>query len=171
MSNRNKNLQYKNKCKGISPLISMVMLIIIVFALAGLVGPWMLDIVRSSSEKTGGDVTTGLLCSKFSLAFDSSYGTNGIEYDLSGVNDVLKAKVINTGTANAYNFSFEFSFNDAIEEYLPAENSKKTEANPLKPGQTAIISANITKDITTGALKEVKILNGVCPGFYISAKI
>jgi hypothetical protein len=156
--------------RGISPMISMVMLIIIVFALAGIIGPWVVDLIRTTSERTGGDVSTGMVCSKFSYAFDSDYGTDGIFYDFLGSNDQLKVKLINTGTVNAYGFSFQILTEGLIEEYMPTEPSKITEGNPLKPGQSVILEANITRDIVD-VLKEVKVLNAVCPGFYINAKM
>ncbi len=160
-----------SKNKGISPIISMVMLIIIVFAIAGTVGPWLVDIARTASEKTGSDVSSGLACSKFSYAFDADYGTNGVEHDFSGASDWLKAEITNTGSINAYNLSFELLLETDIREYSLTKRSEKTEASPLKPGQSAVLEANITDNLAAGSLREVKVLNEACPGFFISTRV
>lgn len=156
--------------KAISPLVAMVVLIIIVFGIAGVIGPWLLNLVRTTTGQSGENTAAQLMCRNFAYDFDTNYGSDGIEYDFSGTDDMLKAKIDNKGSVNVYNFSFEITIETAgnliIKNYNVAEASQKTEDNPLKPGQSVILTANISEDIS-GALKEVKILNDVCPDKYI----
>ncbi|MBL7206331.1 MAG: hypothetical protein ISS36_01890 [Candidatus Aenigmarchaeota archaeon] len=156
--------------KGISPLVAMVVLIIIVFGIAGVVGPWLLNLVRISTQQSGYNTATQLICKNFAYDFDTEYGIDGVDHDFSSTPDKLKSRIENKGTVSAYNFSFEITIevldDIVIKNYDVAQASQKTEEDPLKPGESTILVANITEDIT-GILKEVKIINDVCSDIYI----
>jgi archaellum component FlaG (FlaF/FlaG flagellin family) len=149
---------------GVSELISVVTLVVIVLAIGAFVAPWALSLVRSSANTTGTNVDTELLCQNVAYDFDNSYGTNGLVWNLTASNSTLSAKVVNTGTVNLYNFTFDITINGSyIYEVGVNTSSQKTASSPLKPGQAAILVMNITQDYNN-TLTNVRIRNAVCAG-------
>lgn len=157
--------------KGVSPLISTVMLIVIAMAIGAFVSPWAFNLVRTSTNQTSANVDAQLLCQNVGYDFDNTYGTNGLVWNLTGTNATITAKIINTGTINLYNFTFDIIINKSvIYEVAVNSTSQKTQANPLKPGQSAIITMNLTQDYNE-TLTNIKVRNAVCPSRYISQEI
>jgi len=160
--------------KGISPVISAVIVVAIVFAIAALSTPWMFEITQNATNQTQIYQETSLLCQNTAYDFDTDYGTYGVSWNFSGTNDTLDVKIINTGSTNLRGFSIEILIDTTtgldIKQLDVNSTYQRTGANPLKPGQTAILKANITQDLT-GTLQEVKILNEVCPSFYVAQEL
>lgn len=157
--------------RGVSTLISGIMLIVIVMAIGAFVSPWAFNLVRTSTNQTSANVDTQLLCQNVGYDFDNTYGTNGLVWNLTNTNVTLKARITNTGTINLYNFIFDITINKSIIYEVDVNTtSQKTQANPLKPGQSAIISMNITQDYND-TLTNVRVRNAVCPSRYISQEI
>lgn len=159
---------------GISPLVSTVILIAIVMAIAAIVSPWAYEIVYKTTNDTSGYQQQHTTCQNTGFTFDTGYGTHGLDWNLSGASDTLSAKVVNSGSINLKGFSFEISM-DTTSGYviynIELEDSyQKTSSNPLKPGESALLKANMTQDYN-GTLKSVKILNSVCPSAYIEQEI
>ncbi len=153
---------------GLSELVSVVVVIVVVMAIGAFVSPWAFNLVRTSTNQTASDTDVQLLCQNVGYDFDNNYGTNGLVWNLTGTNTTLKAKILNTGTINLYNFTFDIIINDSlIYEVDTNTSSQKTQANPLKPGQSAILVMNVTQDYND-TLTEVTIRNGVCPSRYIT---
>ena len=92
----------------------------------------------------------------------------------SGTSDSLEAKIVNTGSVNLYNFTFEILTNSSagfqVTELDVNSTSQKTTGSPLKPGQSAILKALFTIDVN-GTLKEVKVLNLVCPSLFVTQEL
>ena len=159
-----------DRLHGISPIISVVILIAVIFSIAAVIGPWMYDIAKSTTNQTGTDINTQLTCQNTAYDFDTDYAIFGINWSES--NNKLTAKITNTGTINLYNFSFEILLNSTVIKYFNVNtDTQKTKANPLKPGQTAILEADNTTSLIGSTLNEVKILNEVCPSVYINQEI
>lgn len=160
--------------KAVSPLISAVLLIAIVFALAAIVSPWLFSLTQEVTEETSQGVTQQITCQSTAYDFDTSFAVHGINYSLSGTSDYIDTKIVNTGTINLHTFLLEIEISTSsgleIKHFDINATSQKTKAVPLKPGQSAILKANITEDLN-GTLKEVKILNGVCPSNFIKQRI
>jgi flagellin-like protein len=156
------------KLAGISPIISTVILMVVVFSIAAAVSPWIIKLVTDTSKSTTNQTTTGIKCREAAYDFDTSYGTYGVSWSFSTANNTLGAKIKNTGTVTLYNFSFELTFNETVIEYFYAtEGTQRTSANPLKPSHSAFINASITKDVND-TLTNVKILNIVCTDAYVA---
>jgi hypothetical protein len=156
----------KGKRLGISPIISAVILIVVIFSIAAVVSPWMLGLVTDTTNQTGTDVDQGIKCREASYDFDTNYGTFGLSWNFKTENNTLGARIKNTGTIKLYNFSFELIINDTIIEYfLATDQTQRTSINPMKPGHTTFLNASITKDVND-TLTSVKILNPVCPDVY-----
>lgn len=158
-----KTINYNQK--AVSPLISAILVIAIIVSIAGMLGPWATNLSRRSVNNTGGNIENQITCQNIGYDFDSSYGNSGVDWDFSGQNDWLKAKIINTGTINLHSLSFQLYIQGEGYKFFQAKQ-EITPENPLKPGKSAIIEANITEDIS-GQLTEARILNGVCKGFSI----
>jgi hypothetical protein len=161
--------------KALSPLISVTMLIVIAIVIASFIAPWMYELVSTTTNETGTSAMQEVKCRSAGLDFDSDYGYYGVYSNFSqnltgNVTDTLRVKVVNTGSIDLHGFTIEAVLETGPEEeimhYEPTEASQMTQSMPLRPSRSAILTANITEDInaTTTALKEVRILNDVCPG-------
>ncbi len=156
---------------GVSPLISMVILIAVIFGIAAFIAPWMYTTVTTITNETTSTTDTELQCQNTAYDFDTNYATFGVDWNFTGSDDSLSAKVINTGNVNLYNFSFELELNRTIGnpriEYLEVNGTtQRTPMNPLKPGQSVILEAAMYGDLD-GTLTKLKIINPVCPRFFV----
>jgi hypothetical protein len=151
--------------KAISELLSVVIIIGVIVVIAGLVGPWAMNFAGSQVNNTGGNADSQITCQAASYDFDSSYGNSGADWDFSG-QDWLRAKVMNTGTVSLHSFSFQIYVQGSGYVFLPVKNAI-TPDSPLKPGQTALLEADIAEDLA-GTLTEVRVLNGVCSTFILA---
>jgi FlaG/FlaF family flagellin (archaellin) len=156
--------------KGVSPLMSAVLLILIIMGVASVVGPWMLDLATKASEMERDRLESELICKQTGYDFDSDYGTSGVDWNFTGIGGSVTAKIVNTKTQNLYNFTFELTFQTSAGERIVTypdvnitQESQKTKANPLKPGRSCILDANVTNINSTWTLKKVRIINDVCP--------
>lgn len=160
--------------KAVSALISTVLVLALVFGLAAIISPWLFNITTGVTNQTSTSVNNQITCQAAKYDFDTAFATHGINFNLSGPNDVIEVKVVNTGTVNLYSFSLEIQLNASagidIKQLTINQTSQKTEALPLKPGQSAILKANMTQDFN-GTLQEVKILNGVCPSNFVRQSV
>jgi len=160
--------------KAISTLISAVLLMAIIFGLASIISPWLFNLTTNVTNQTTTSVTTQITCQAAAYDFDSSFGSQGINYSISGSSDKIEAKIVNTGTINLHTFTFEIELSGSsgleIKELQVNASSQKTLSLPLKPGQSAILKANITQDLN-GTLKQVKVLNSVCPSSFIKQEV
>ena len=159
--------------KGISPIIGSVIVIALAFSLAVFLGPWMWNLATHVANQTQQSTEEQLVCQQTSYDFDTGYGNYGIKWNFSKSPAELSVKIINTGSINLYNFSFEIYIDNStspIRHYDVTEDTQKSLLDPLKPGESTILKANITESIS-GILKEVKILNQVCPSFYLSQTV
>ena len=120
---------------------------------------------RRQAGNTQGDVENQITCQNMGYDFDSSYGNSGADWDFSGANDWLRAKVVNTGTINLHSFSFQVYIQGSGYKFFQAKN--QSPENLLKPGQSILLDADITEDLS-GAVTEVRILNGVCTAFSLT---
>jgi flagellin-like protein len=161
----------RKKLAGISPIISAVIVIAIVFAIAATISPWMYSLVTGVTNQTQTSTETEIRCRNAAYDFYTSYGTYGVSWGFSTVNNTLGAMIKNTGTVNLHGFSFELIFNETIIEYFdPTSGTQKTSSNPLKPGQQAFLNASFTKDVND-TLTSVKVLNSVCLSVYASQDV
>ncbi|MBU0530449.1 MAG: hypothetical protein KKC05_02145 [Nanoarchaeota archaeon] len=153
--------------KGVSPIMASVMLILIATTIAAIVGPWMIDLARTTSNQTSSDTDMQLRCKNTAYDFDTSYEDNGVNWSASS--NELKVKITNTGTMNLYNFTFEVTVNSSIiRHYNSTTATQKTMEVPLKPGQSVILQADNTTNIVGSTLNSVKILNDiVCTRVYV----
>lgn len=163
------------RMKAISPLISAVMLIVITFAISAIVSPWMTDLTRDVANETSDTVTRQISCQSTAYDFDTSFASNGINASTTGTANKIDAKIVNTGTVNLYGFSIEIEIDSnttglQITQLAINDTYQKTAAQPLKPGQGAILKANISGSIS-GTLREVKILNSVCPDKFVAQRL
>ena len=163
-----------NELKGVSPLIATIIVISLAFMLGALIAPYTFNLVSNTTITTGDDVRDTIRCRNLAYDFVTSYGTNGIVWNFSTNITVIEARIINTGTQNIYNFSFELYVNtssgDMIYYYDTNSTFQKTESSPLKPGQSTIIKAGISEDLN-GTLKELKIRNEACPEVFINQEL
>jgi flagellin-like protein len=152
--------------KGVSELISVVIIIGIIVTIAGLVGPWAMNFSRRQVSNTEGGVENQISCQNTAYDFDASYGNSGADWDFSGADDWLRAKVVNTGSINLNSFSFQIYVQGLGYRLLTVKNAITPES-PLKPGQSGILEADIKENLA-GQLTEVRVLNGVCKTFILT---
>jgi hypothetical protein len=155
--------------KALSPMVSVVILIVISISIASFVAPWMFEMISTMSNQTTSDTQLQIKCRNAGLGFDTTYGYYGVDYNFTGnTSDWLKAKVENTGNVNLWGFSFEVTLDSSageeIRHYDPTPGTQKTESDSLRPSMAAILAANIVTDINSSiyTLKKVKVLNSEC---------
>ncbi|MCK5020455.1 MAG: type IV pilin [Candidatus Peribacteraceae bacterium] len=156
--------------KGISPIISSVMLIAIVILMAAVIGPWAMKIATDTADRTTDDVNRDLICRNTAYSFDSDYGSSGVDWLFNGTNGTISAKISNTGAQNLYNFSFELILQTPTgvklviyPEVNITDDTQRTKVNPLKPGYDWILEAEVDNINDTWSLTALKIINDVCP--------
>jgi FlaG/FlaF family flagellin (archaellin) len=142
--------------KGVSELLSVVIIIGIIVIIAGLVGPWAMNFSRRQVNSIPAD--SQIICQNTAYDFDTSYGSSGVNWDLPSRE--MKAKIINTGTINLHSFSFQVYIQGAGYRFFKTKENI-TPDNPLKPGQSILLDADINESLS-GTVTEVRILNGVC---------
>ncbi len=156
--------------RGISNIISAVIVILISLSMAAIVGPWAMDLATESSEKSGERINQDIICQQTGYTFDSDYGTSGVDWNITGTTGTMTAKITNTKMQNLYNFSFELTFLTPGGQKILTEPdiqmtalTQKTKTDPLKPGHSCILDADIQNANDTWTLMRVNVLNGVCP--------
>ncbi len=161
--------------KGIDPIISTVLLIAIVAALAAFISPWAFNLATRTTNQTATEADLRILCQNAGYDFETTYGSNGVISNFSGTSDSISVKLLNTGQANLHNFSFELFFNSSdsglvVKEYMVNSSVQKTSAQPLKPGSSVILQAIVTDNLN-GTLKNVKIRNEACPSVFAAKDV
>jgi FlaG/FlaF family flagellin (archaellin) len=158
------------RLKGISEMISIIILIGVVVVMAVVVGPWAMKLASKTAEGTEENVNQELICRGVAYAFDTDYGVSGVLWNFTDTKGTISAKIINTGTQNLYNFSFELTMQTETgirmiiypEVNVTAE-TQRTKNNPLKPGYEWILEADVENINSTWSLLKVKVINDVCP--------
>jgi len=156
--------------KGVSPIVSALLLIVISISIASVVAPWMYELVLTSANSTSSDTAQQIRCRNAGLDFDSAYGNYGAVWNFTGNGtDYIYAKVVNTGTSDLWQLSIEAELESGsgktIAHYALTDETAIGFTDPLKPSYSAIISANITSDVngTAYGLSGLRVLNAACP--------
>ncbi len=168
--------------KALSPIVSVVILVVISLSIASIVAPWMYELVITTANETGTTAQQQVRCRSAGLDFDTDYGYYGVQYNFSfnvsaNESDWIKARIVNTGNIDLYGFTFEVFIENGTEEHImhydATDSSQKPATDPLKSSMSAIITANISEDWneTFAVLREVRILNSVCPELTASIEI
>lgn len=154
------------KRKGISPIISTVLMILVAVMIAAFVGPWSVNLATTTSNASADNAMTQINCQNTFYDFSTDYGNNaGVNITVVGGNIwELKAKIENTGTRNVYGFSFQLSNSSEIFNCDVTSATQKTSADPLRPGEECILDAYLTGSCynISDTLTKVKIINNVC---------
>jgi len=157
------------RLKGISPIISTVMLIVLTVALGTIVTVWTVDVTRNVTNITGDAAMTKVQCQQAGYDFDYSFATKGINYSFATASNYIDLMLTNTGSVNLYNFSAQAWTIDggqtAVYDLEMNSTTQRTQANPLKPGQTALLKAVVATDIN-GTLSLVRVNNLACKDEY-----
>src|SRR3989338_8892772 len=151
----------ERKMCGVSPLISTVILLGLVLAIAALVGPWAYNMARSASERKGNESVTVVQCSGAGYDFDTGWNSSGVGFNVSGTADTLTAKVVNTGYQKLWNFTFMVTVNQTssivLKEYTANATTQRQATSPLRPGESLLLGATVTR---------VRVINEACPSVY-----
>ncbi|MEM5871377.1 MAG: hypothetical protein QW051_00725 [Candidatus Aenigmatarchaeota archaeon] len=158
------------KVKGISEMVAAVLIIGITISLALVLGPWMVKLATKTSENVETEVNQEFLCRGVAYGFDTNYGVSGVAWNFSDTPGEISTKIINTGTQNLYNFSLELTFRTdsglkiiTYPDVIISDESQKTKINPLKPGYSCILEAEVNNIESEWTLIKVKVINDLCP--------
>ncbi|HDT11475.1 MAG TPA: type IV pilin [bacterium] len=154
--------------KGVSPIISTVLLILITISIAAFVGPWSINLATTTSNASATNAMSQIDCQNTFYDFSTNYGNyQGINITNSGGLIIeFKAKLGNTGTRNVYGFSFQLSNSSDIFNCAVKTITQKSQSDPLRPGEECIIEALLSGEcanIGEGSITKVKVINDVCP--------
>jgi len=149
--------------KAVSELIATIIVIALVIFIGALISPWATKLAKNVTNESATSALSNIRCQYAALDFDTSYATNGVSSNFTGANPILRVKVVNKGTVDMHTFSFETEFNSSvIKRFDPVAADQKSVADPLKPGQAAILNASISPAIT-GTLNNIRIIPQPCP--------
>jgi len=152
--------------KGVSPVISTVLMILVAVAIAAFVGPWSMNLATTTSNASAQNAMNQINCQNTFYDFSTNYGNrNGVNITaINGVIYELKAEIENTGTRNVYGFSFQLSNSTYIFNCDVTSATQRSESDPLRPGEEAIIDADLTGNCAglNDTITKVKVLNSVC---------
>ena len=153
--------------KGVSPIISTILLILISIAIAAFVGPWSINLATTTSNASATNAMSQIDCQNTFYDFSTDYGNyEGVNITGSGGLIIeFKAKLENTGTRNVYGFSFQLSNSTDIFNCAVTTATQKSSADPLRPGEECIIEALLSGEcmnIGETSITKVKVLNSVC---------
>jgi len=154
------------RMKGVSPIISTVLMILVAVAIAAFVGPWSINLATTTANTSSTNALEQMDCQNTYYDFATDYGNhNGVNITSSGGAIVeLKAKIENTGTKNVYGFSFQLSNSTDIYRCDVTSATQRTSSDPLRPGEEGIIEASLTGTCSglNDTITKVKVLNSVC---------
>ena len=153
--------------KGVSPIISTVLLILIAIAIAAFVGPWSINLASTTSNASATNALNQIDCQNTFYDFVTDYGNYaGVNITASGgVILEFKVKLENTGTRNVYGFSLQLSNNSDIFDCTVTTATQKSSSDPLRPGEECIIEALLSGEcsgLSENSITKVKVLNDVC---------
>lgn len=149
------------KGKGISPIISTVLLVAFAIALAAIVGPWLTGFTKDRGQEVEKRGKKQVDCVYSSIGF----GINDIYYNISGnayPDSTVNITVTNTGSEELYNPGISLNVNNRIYSYEPTPGTDLNTSNVLDPGTQTYLITNITDDLS-GTLEEVRVVFQSCP--------
>lgn len=154
--------------RGVSPIVSTVLLVAVVFMLGTIVTVWVVEITRNVTNITEDATMSRVECQYASYDFYYDFATKGVNYTFAGSPDYLQIMMQNTGSVNIYNFSIQARVTNSgqlsVQNLEINSTTQKTPASPLKPGQIVLLDAVIT-DIT-GTLNTIRVNNLACMDEY-----
>ncbi len=143
--------------KGLSPVISVVLLIAFSIAVAGIVGNWIITHEKETTQSIDKD-REKLDC----LNADLRFTEDDIIYD----SDALNVTIENKGKTGLYDFSaFYIKDVDVIEANITS--GQRNESNPLGQGELERLK---TEGNTTGIL-ELRIVPSNCPDSFYELEV
>jgi flagellin-like protein len=151
--------------KGVSPFVAIVLLIAFTVAVGGMLYAWSTGFFKGTGEQVSSTVEKASQCMQ--VVMDVNPAT-GVKYDFSGgPPEELKVFLTNKGKVEIYNLTFIVQTTDGIWELQPT--NQRTEANPLKPGESEFFIVKADVDIT-GDFRNL-IIRAMCQGIRIETKV
>ena len=167
-------LGMKKPAKAVSPIVSTVAVLAIIFGLAAIIAPWAFQLAGDVSGRAANQSTEKVECYNAAMDFDTSFNSTGIVFDFSNITDTLGVKVLNTGLVNLYDFTIEATVVESgttlVKDYSVNSTTARSSSKPLKPNEAQILGAVIPTN-ETGALTHVRVVPGVCPVAAIEAAV
>lgn len=147
--------------KGVSPIISTVLIIAFVVAVANIVAPWIIKFTKERSQEVEDKSEGQVECIYSSIDFD----TDDIDYSLTGErypNSTVNITVTNSGSEPLHSPQISLKVNKQTYSYQPTTETNVTSSNPLSAGTQTYLITNITDNLS-GTLKKVRIVFRNCP--------
>ncbi len=142
--------------KGISPMISTVLLVAMAIAVAALLVPWVMDFARTQTNTIGTQGEKKVNCIESGLYFSSS----DVGYDSLSNPARINVSVKNSGLVDLYTFKIQFKLSGAYSDlYDPIPNLFNA-SNPVFAGQKVTLNASMPQ--LTGTLQAVRVIARNC---------
>lgn len=145
--------------KGITALITFIILVAITFAIAAMMNPWLFRTITDEGEDIGDD-SNRFACRNVQYSFMRAYGTEGMDFSLCTEPRYVRARIKNYGSMDLYDFSFILVFNDTEITIPVTQESQSTESDPLRPQEERLIEG-IPEECITDPPNEIRIINGL----------
>ncbi len=161
--------------KGISPLISVVLLIAFTIAVGGILSVWLTTLSTTQTEETGERFEKQTACSMSRLKIEEVKFNGGASGDIANV-----TVHYDHGTENLYNFTITFIDADrksyTVSRDLLTPQYNNTAGQRFTPGMVTVWNINITEytnnlnTLTASSLQSVYV-TALCQNTYpISAE-
>jgi hypothetical protein len=145
--------------KGITTLISFIILVAITFTIAAMMNPWLFRTITNEGDDLN-DESNQFVCRNVQYAFIMAYGTEGMDFSLCTEPRYVRAKIKNYGSVDLYGFSFLLVFNDSEITIPVTQESQSTESDPLRPQEERLIEG-IPEECISDPPNEIRITNGL----------
>ncbi|MFB6075696.1 MAG: archaellin/type IV pilin N-terminal domain-containing protein [Candidatus Aenigmatarchaeota archaeon] len=147
--------------KGISPIISTVLLVAFAIALATIVGPWLTGFTKERGQEVEDRGEKQVNCVYSAIDFDIDdiyYNLSDDTYPDSSVN----ITITNSGSEDVYDPKISLHVSNRMYSYEPIQDTDLNFSNKLEAGTQAYLVTNITDELS-GTLKEVRVVFQNCP--------
>jgi len=153
--------------KGVSPIISTVLLVAFAIALATIVGPWLTGFTKDRGKEVDERGEKQVECVYSSIDFEQEdiyYNLNDDTYPDSTVN----ITITNSGSVDVYDPKISLHVNNRIYSYEPTKETDLNSSNRLEAGTQTYLVTNITDELS-GTLKDVRVVFQNCPSNAVSS--
>lgn len=141
--------------KGVSPLISTVILVAITVTLAVVVVPWAIDFAQTQINTITTQGEEKVNCIEAGLNFQAS----DVGYDALTNPSKINVTLTNTGLVGLYDFRFQFKLGDTYSG-LYSPTTQYNASLKVSPQQKVTLNASIPQ--LSGTLKSIRLISNYC---------
>ncbi len=142
--------------KGLSPMISTILLVALATTVAAILVPWVMDFAKTQTNTITNQGEKKVNCIESGLYFTSS----DIGYDSLSNPARINVSIKNSGLVDLYTFKMQFKLSGAYSSLYDPMPNLFNASNPVVAGQKVTLNASIPQ--LTGTLQAVRVIARNC---------